>query len=133
MKARNIIILVPLLIFTGIVNAQEDRPKIKDFVGQEIIVEDSFAGQSFTLKKEKNEYYVERNIFGSGRPVVATMKYDVLFNSKYQIEFPPIEENESIGTEQISCERYILSVENEGLCLFLNGFKLTIKKIKNDT
>jgi len=46
---------------------------IYDLLNKEIIVHDTWAGQSFTLVQENDTYYVYRRIFGSGLPVIMTM------------------------------------------------------------
>ena len=110
--------------------AQEDskRAKIKDYINQEIRIEDSFAGQSITLVRENNEYFILRKYFGSGVPLIASTKYKVVFNSDYQIEF---------GTEAIDSlnidttknnEVFRLIVEDNGINLYLNGLRVVINE-----
>ena len=70
--------------------AQGKRPKIKDFLNQEVKVTNSFAGESMTLIKEGRNYFVLRKIFGSGLPVIREYKYYVAFNSDYKISFSDI-------------------------------------------
>lgn len=71
----------------GVVQAQDKRMKIKDFVDQEIRIDDNWAGQSITLIKENGEFFILRKFFGSGVPVIATSKYRVKFNNPYSISF----------------------------------------------
>lgn len=119
-----------IFLFSSIstVNAQDNRPKIKEFVDQQIIVKDSWAGQSFTLKKENREYFIQRDIFGSGVPIILSIKYKVVFNSKYQIEFSEIIDPMDKSASEINCEHFILGVGNDGLELYLNRLMLTIRQ-----
>src|SRR5674476_79079 len=87
--------IIPVLLLVLVAcslpaQTHDNRAKIKDYLNQEILIIDRFAGQSITLIKEKQDYYIVRKIFGSGLPVVATVKYNVVFNSDYQITFSEI-------------------------------------------
>jgi len=132
MKKRSIFLALTILSFAFIVKAQDARPKITDYINKEIYVEDSFAGQSFTLKKENNNYYILRNYLGSGIPVIGSRKYKVRFESKYQIEFSELFEQTKDDTIISPIEHFNLSVEEKDLGLYLNGLKLTIWNIDDD-
>ena len=64
-----------------------DRPTIESLIGVEIVIEDDFAGQSFTLLKQKDIYTVSWAKHGSGLPVIRTQECKVQVNSKYQFVF----------------------------------------------
>lgn len=72
---------------------QDKRPKIKEYIDKEIIIVDRSAGQSITLVKEGTAYYILRKFFGSGVPVVGYVKYNVQFNSDYQLTFSAMVED----------------------------------------
>jgi hypothetical protein len=91
-------------------HAQED---IYAIVNKEILLEDHWAGQSLTLVYENNKYVLLRKIFGSGRPVIYTKKYDIEFNSDYVIETSGDPETFKI-------------MARDGIKVFLNGLKLHV-------
>ena len=103
---------------------QDNRAKIIDYLDQEIQIVDRFAGQSITLVKEKQDYYIVRKIFGSGRPVVAKVKYKVVFNSDYQITFSEIADSSSDGLNGSHNEVFLLCSEENGISLYLNQLKI---------
>lgn len=103
--------------------SQDKRAKIKDYLNKEILIEDVFAGQSITLIKENKDYFILRKYFGSGVPVIDSVKYDVVFMSDYQIEFA------NKVTESIKqTEKFRLCVEERGLTLYLNGLRVFINE-----
>lgn len=107
----------------------EEREKIFSLLNREIIVEDNFAGQSFTFVKEGNYYFVLRKIFGSGLPVIATIKYRANINSDYQIRFSKVEEVKKKGKEQIKDEEFIVTIyEGNKLALYLNGLQVVTRE-----
>jgi hypothetical protein len=108
--------------------AQENRAKIKEYINHEIMIEDNFSGQSITLIKEKNDYFILRKFFGSGVPVVCSCKYKVVFMSDYQISFSEIIETTDNRLNSINKEDFVLCIDNEGLVLLLNRLKVVIKK-----
>ena len=102
----------------------DNRAKIKGYLDHEIQIINRFAGQSITLIKEKQDYYIVRKIFGSGMPVVATVKYKVVFNSDYQITFSEIAESSSDRLNGDNNEVFILCSEENGISLYLNQLKI---------
>ncbi len=126
MKTKVILCFVFCALCAVTATAQDTRAKINDYLGKEIRLDDGWTGQSMTLLKENDDYIILRKYFGSGRPVLGTLKYKVVFKSDYMIEF---------GTETIDppCddaakmqETFRLAVEEKGLCLYLNGLKVVI-------
>lgn len=107
----------------------EERENIFSLLNKEIIVEDNFAGQSFTFVKEGNDYFVLRKIFGSGLPVIAAIKYRADIYSDYQIRFSKVEEVKKKGKELIKDEEFIVTIcEGNKLALYLNGLQVVIRK-----
>ena len=104
---------------------QDSRPKIKEYIDKKIHIVDNFAGQSIMMIKEKRDFYIIREIFGSGIPVKATIKYKVEFSSDYQITFSEIVDNSETEKDKKNLrEEFILSVGDNGLDLFLNNLKV---------
>ena len=107
----------------------EEREKIFSLLNREIIVEDNFAGQSFTFVKEGNGYFVLRKIFGSGLPVIATIKYRANITSDYQIRFSKVEKKEKKGKEQVKDEEFIVIIyEGNKFALYLNGLQVVTRE-----
>ena len=104
--------------------AQDKRAKIRDYLNREILIRDTFAGQSITLIRENEDYFVVRTIFGSGVPVVGSIKYKAKLQSDWQIRFSKTTDASHSEHE----EHFILGVSNEGLELFLNGLQVVIKE-----
>lgn len=100
---------------------QEPRPTVKSLLNREIRIEDNFAGESITLLKENEHYYILHKIFGSGVPVVKTLKYKVNFRSNYQLSFDVADPNNTI---QHLPQTFTLNIENKGFSLYLNGIKV---------
>jgi hypothetical protein len=121
--------LIPVLLLVLVAcslpaQTKDNKVKIKDYLDHEIQIIDRFAGQSITLIKEKQDYYIVRKIFGSGRPVVATVKYKVVFNSDYQITFSEIADSSSDGLSSNNNEVFLLCSEENGISLYLNQLKI---------
>ena len=125
MKTKIILCFVFCILCTATTIAQDKRAKIKDYLNQEIFVVDSFAGQSITLVKENNDYFILRKYFGSGVPVIGSVKYKVEFNSNYQIVFSEIIDVSKTDLMK-SNEKFTLCVEDKGLGLYLNGLRIVI-------
>lgn len=127
-KKASLIILLIIVCLVNSINtqAQDNRTKIKEYVGKEIQIVDNFSGQSITLIKEDKEYYIIRKFFGSGLPVVGTIKYKVKFESDYQISFSEITEKSFDSKDSIRNEDFLLSVGEKGLDLYLNRLKVTL-------
>ena len=124
-KAKAILCFVFCILCTVTAIAQDKRAKIKDYLNQEIFVVDNFAGQSITLVKENNDYFILRKYFGSGVPVIDSVKYKVEFNSDYQIAFSEVIDASKVDLMK-SDEKFILGVEDNGLGMYLNGLKIVI-------
>jgi len=121
--------IIPILLLVLVAcslpaQTHDNRAKIKDYLGYEIQIIDRFAGQSITLIKEKQDFYIVRKIFGSGLPVVATVKYKVVFNSDYQITFSEIADSSSDRLNSSNNEVFLLCSEEDGISLYLNQLKI---------
>ena len=118
--------VVLFLILQGVF--AEEREKIFSLLNREIIVEDTFAGQSFTFIKEGNDYFVLRKIFGSGLPVIASIKYRADIASDYQIRFSKIEEVKTKTKEQNKDEEFVITIyKGNKIALYLNGLRVAIR------
>lgn len=127
---RKVLLIFILFIGFGVcIQAQDNRAKIKDFVDREVLIIDTFSGQSITLIKEKREFYILRKFFGSGVPIIGTVKYRVDFNSPYQITFSEMVETSFDNGKLINHEEFILSIADNGLKLYLNGLQVSIMNI----
>lgn len=122
-KMKNILLLAVSMLCISTNFAQDKRAKIKDYLNKEILIEDVFAGQSITLIKENKDYFILRKYFGSGVPVIDSVKYDVVFKSAYQIEF-----SKKITDSTKLIETFRLGVEDRGLTLYLNGLRVFINE-----
>lgn len=120
---KNILLLAVSMLCISTNFAQDKRAKIKDYLNKEILIEDVFAGQSITLIKENKDYFILRKYFGSGVPVIDSVKYDVVFKSAYQIEF-----SKKITDSTKLIETFRLGVEDRGLTLYLNGLRVFINE-----
>ena len=125
MKAKAILCFIFCILCTVTAVAQEKRTKIKDYLNQEILIVDNFAGQSITLVKENKDYFILRKYFGSGVPVIGSIKYKVVFNSDFQIAFSKIIDTSNKNLRKRR-ENFILCVEENGIYLYLNGLKVEI-------
>ncbi|MCT4614751.1 MAG: hypothetical protein N4A49_07745 [Marinifilaceae bacterium] len=122
------IILIFIILSVSLITYGSNA--IKDSVGKELIVKDNFAGQSFTLIKEKSKYIVVRKFFGSGVPVIAEVRYKVVVNSENQILFSKIIKNDS-HIKLVKNEVFILSCIKDEIDLYLNGLKLVVEERLN--
>ena len=88
-KIMSMKVLLVLTLFHFLVSATlaDDRPTIDSLIGKKIWIEDAFAGQSFTLQKEKKNYFVEWIRHGSGVSVIRNQKCKVQLDSNYQFRF----------------------------------------------
>ena len=126
MISKNYLLLLICISFAINSNGQDSRLKLKEYVNREIYIPTSFAGQSITLIKEAKDYYILRKVFGSGVAVLETIKYKVNFDSKYQIKYSEPVAPRLTKSVESNKEDFQLSVEESGLCLYLNGLKLVI-------
>ena len=68
--------LISILLIVPALNLYaDDRPKIYSLINKQIFLSNAWAGETITLIKENNEYYVIRTIFGSGLPVIGKIKF----------------------------------------------------------
>jgi hypothetical protein len=124
-------ILLPAIILISLLclNLTDARIKIKDLLNKGIFVEDDFTGQSFTIVKENENYYVIREIFGSNEPVFCVIKYKAKLQSDQLLLF-----SEVIKTSRkidLKDEDFmILIYGKDQITLFLNKLKVKISKIK---
>ncbi|MCL2801953.1 MAG: hypothetical protein FWD28_09380 [Treponema sp.] len=102
---------------------------INHLFNKEIIINDNWAGQSFTLIQENDVYYINRKIFGSGVPYIGTIVYNVNFNSEYKITFSEIYKiSENLRDTYLKNEIFEIII-NEKVEIYLNGIKLDVNRI----
>lgn len=105
----------------------DDSYNIYSLTNKEIVVADNFAGQSFTLKNENGALYVIRKIFGSGRPVVASVKYKAILQSKYQVTFSnPVEITPAAFSVNKNESFTLETTGNNSIKIFINGIQIVI-------
>jgi len=121
---RKIVFIILLIINTSVLTA-DDRPKIDSILNQAIIIKDGWAGQSIVLIKEMDRYFIIRRYFGSGVPVVATIKYEANITSDYQVRFSKIVETKGADMKENIQEEFILTIiEKNKIKLLLNGIQV---------
>ncbi len=112
-----IFIGVFFLVFSFAVLAKPFEKKL----GKEIVVSDSWGGQSFTLSADKKgTLTIRHKIFGSGVAVVSEKNYPVEKLSENKIRF-------FIKTDKVTNEFTLLSNSSDEIKLLLNGYELKIE------
>lgn len=117
------IILITVLLFIYNIFLYSADRNIYSIVDKEITVSLGFAGESFALIKENNNFILVRKILGSGVPVVGEIKYKVFFDNEYKIIFSEIIYiSDNIRTcYSENKELFELIVNEQYLFLYLNG------------
>lgn len=128
-KTAKTIFTVVILISLSLSSLQaDDRPTVYSLVGKPVVVSDGWAGQSFTLMREGAEYYILRDIFGSGLPVIDTLKYRVSFAGEYRILFPI----PAGSADNRDAPEFAMQIdENGAVRIFMNGIELVVNRIDN--
>ena len=127
-KMKSKLIFLMVLIFCWLPIFSQNN--IYGIINREIILHDSFAGQSITLVMENNNYYIYRKIFGSGVPIIGSIKYAVIFNSEYKITFSEIVSiSENLDEWNNRNEIFEIYSTNE-IIIYLNGIRLYINRIE---
>ncbi len=125
---KNILIftIIIALVFSAIPLYADDRPTAYSLLNKRIFISNTWAGETITLVKENNEYFIVRQILRSGLPGGPSIKYQVKFNSDYQIAFSKIISSD-VKLKNSIPEEFILSIIDEGkVKLFLNGLEIVI-------
>ena len=123
------ILIVLLLFLAGLLFAGNIKT-IDDLIGIEIYISDVWAGQSITLMKESDEYFIVRKYFGSGIPVIMETKYRCEVKSKYQVVFSKDFYDDDTG-RNVLLEEFTLTIDGyNNVRLYLNGLELVIKIIE---
>ena len=109
--------------FTSVTHA-DDRPTIDTLIGKRIWIEDAFTGQSFTLQKEKKNYFVKWIRHGSGVSEIRSQKCKVRLDSKYQFRFALTHPEEKNG-------EFMVSISNGGIIkVYHNGIRIYANRVK---
>ena len=102
---------------------------IYDFINKIIIINDNWAGQSFTVVIENENYYIYRKIFGSVVPYIGTIVYNAIIESDYKLIFYEIVNISENIKKEYNNELFELYINNE-VKLYINGMQLNINYIK---
>ncbi len=125
MKLKIIIILLFIILSVSCIGQRYEFDSILD---KAILIDDGFAGQSITLTKEGSDYYIVRQFFGSGIPVIRTTTYKAKIINGNKITFSEVAENKGAEIECDKPEEFILIIDEDGTAkLYLNGLKLEIE------
>ena len=107
-----------LFHFLASVTLADDRPTIDSLIGKQIYIEDAFAGQSFTLQKEKKNYFVEWIRHGSGVSEIRSQKCKVRLDSNYQFRF-------SLNHPEESKHQFMVSIPaKDEVKVYVNGIRI---------
>ena len=112
-----------LMLFHSLVSVTlaDDRPTIDTLIGKKIYIEDAFAGQSFTLQKEKKNYFVEWVRHGSGVPEIRSPKCKVQLDSNYQFRF-------SLDHPEDFKHQFLLSIQStDEIMVYVNAIRIHFK------
>ncbi len=130
-KIMKRILIFAVLIVSALNLYAEDRPKIYSLINKEIFISNTFAGETIALVKEDDEHFINRQILRSGLQGGPESKYQVKFNSDFQIRFSKIMSSD-INPKNTISEEFILSITDEGkVKLFLNGLEVVIVRIEH--
>jgi len=101
---------------------------IYDLINKIIIINDNWAGQSFTFVIENGDYYIYRKINGSGVPYIGKIVYNAIIESDYKIKFYEIIETSEHIKKEYNSEIFELYINKE-IKLYINGLQLNINYI----
>jgi len=101
---------------------------IYDFINKIILINDNWAGQSFTFVNENGNYYIYRRINGSGVPYIGTIVYNAIIESDYKIKFFEIADISENIENEYNNEIFELYINKE-IRLYINGLQLNINYI----
>ena len=94
------------------------RPTIDSLIGKKIWIEDTFAGQSFTLQKERKNYFVKWIRHGSGVSEIRSQKCKVRLDSNYQFRF-------SLNHPEESKHQFMVSIPaKDEVKVYVNGIRI---------
>jgi hypothetical protein len=117
-------LIFPLLFLVSLFSFAETRLTLDSLLNKEFYIPGGFAGGSITLIKESGEYFLVRKDFGSGLPVIQTLKYSGNLISSYKIIFSTIiqRDNEIVSIEDIR-KFTILIDENNNVKILINDIE----------
>ena len=124
---KKIFLLIVFFLNIVLIYSQNN---INNILNKEIVIKHGFAGESLKLVFEENNYYIYRDILGSGLPSIGIIKYNVILNSEYKITFSEIitisENIRDIYNSHDIFEIYF----RDKIEIFLNGEKIDIYYIR---
>ena len=107
-----------LFHFLASVTYADDRPTIDSLISKKILIEDAFAGQSFTLHKKNKNYFVEWIRHGSGVSEIRRQKCKVRLDSNYQFRF-------NLDHPEDFKHQFMVSIRaKDELKVYLNGIRI---------
>ena len=101
---------------------------IYDLINKIILINDNWAGQSFTFVIENGDYYIYRKINGSGVPYIGTIVYNAIIESDYKIKFYEIVDTSENIKNEYNNEIFELYINKE-IRFYINGLQLKINYI----
>ena len=113
-------VFLVLMLFHSLVSVTlaDDRPTIDTLIGKKIYIEDAFAGQSFTLQKEKKNYFVKWIRHGSGVSEIRSQKCKVQLGSNYQFRF-------SLDHPEDFKHQFMVSIRSKDeIKVYVNGIRI---------
>ena len=117
-KSMKVFSVFLLFYFLVSVTLADDRPTIDSLIGKKICIEDAFAGQSFTLQKEKKNYFVKWIRHGSGVSEIRSQKCKVQLDSNYQYCF-------SLDHPEEFKHQFMVSIRaKEEIKVYVNGIRI---------
>ena len=94
------------------------RPTIDTLIGKKIWIENAFAGQSFTLQKERKNYFVKWIRHGSEVSEIRSQKCQVRLDSNYQFRF-------SLDHPEESKHQFMASIPaKDEVKVYVNGIRI---------
>lgn len=117
-KSMKVFLVLILFHFLVSVNLADDRPTINTLIGKKIYIEDAFAGQSFILQKEKENYFVKWIRHGSGVSEIRSQKCKVRLDSNYQFRF-------SLDHPEDFKNQFMVSIRaKDEIKVYVNGIRI---------
>ncbi len=98
---KRILIFVVLIAPTLNLYA-DDKPKIYSFINKEIFLSNTWAGETITLIKENDKYFIIRQILRSGLPGGPKLRYQAKLHSDYQIRFSKIMSSDIVPKNNVA-------------------------------
>ena len=117
------------LLLALIANAAvADQPRLESLVGREFLVEDDWAGQSFTLQRNGESLQAVWRVLGSGRPVVSEKVYPVEMQGDRMGKFRVLLGSAMTDPRAHPAEITILLPVDAPMKVYLNGVRIVVEE-----